>query len=377
MNFGKRRFFFLITGLIFSITSSIGLSLTQKKYTTISRKRSLPFLLGWYDRIETTALPQQVYPKGINLLMPYVGEKLRNEVIKSFLDRCTQVGVKVLLEIHRPLVDSENIAGIKDFIRSYKNHPAVYAWYLYDEPEIKKPTPLSPQSLERVYQAIKAEDKSKPVAIVFADPYKIEPFVKAMDIVMWDRYPCLRGVPEFQWVPAYRRDFYKVISLADIHKQKFYNVLQASNEKQSTKRLPSIGELRYMFYLSVLAGVDGLLFWTYEFSVNSWNESVLYPTIKEFKKYIPAIINGKDLSSTVKVNNVDVQVKLFSIPNTKKYLAIAINHDRLETNLILNFNRTFAGKVVTANRRKVTQLSANASFSIILKPYEVIVWTIG
>ena len=87
------------------------------------------------------------------------------------------------------------------------------------------------------------------MAIVFADINKIESFVNAMDIVMWDRYPCLMGVPEFQWAPTYRGDFYIVTSIANIHKKKFYNVLQASNEKESNKRLPSISEFRYMFYL--------------------------------------------------------------------------------------------------------------------------------
>ena len=132
-----------------------------------------------------------------------------------------------------------------------------------------------------------------------------------------------------------------------------------------------------MLPLSVLSGSDGLLFWSYEFAENSWNDSILYPTLMESRKYLPAIIQGKNLSNTVKASNIDVEVKLFSIPNTKKYLAIAINHERLETNLTLNFNRTFAGKIVTANRRQIARLSANASFNSILKPYEVLVWTIG
>ena len=378
MKFDRRKFFGLITGLVLSIASSIGMSLAQKKYLTIDRKRSLPFWVGWYDRIENPSLPLRVYSKGINLLMPYVGD-LKKEAIQLFLDKSNQVGVKVLLEINRPLVESGDIAGIKDFIRTYKNHPAVYGWYLYDEPEIKKPTPLAPQFLERIYQAIKEEDKSKPVAIVFADPHKIELFVNAMDVVMWDRYPCMLGESEFERLPAYRRDFYTVISIANLHNKKFYNVLQASNEKQSNKRLPSSAELRYMFYLSVLAGADGLLFWMYYFSANLWNESVLYPTIKEFDNYIPAIIKGKDLSSTLTANNLDVEVKLFSIPNTRKYLAIAINHNRVQTTLTLKFDRKFAGKRLTTDRTKtqITRLATDASFSTLLKPYEVLVCKIG
>lgn len=377
MKFSRRKFSLFITGLALSINSSVRTSLAQKKYKTINRKRSLPFFLGWYERVENTYLSKKVYLKGMNLLLPYNGEQLKKEAIQLFLDRCEEVGIKVLLEIYRPLVESGNVADVIDFIRNYKNHPAVYGWYLYDEPEIRKPTPLPPQLLEQLYQAIKKEDKSKPVALVFGDINKIEPFVNAMDILMWDRYPCLIDVPEFQWVPIYRGDFYKVISLADSHNKKLYNVLQASNEKVSNKRFPSIAEFRYMFYLSVLSGSDSILFWTYEFSVNLWNESTLYPTLIESKKYLPAIIKGKDLSSTVKVNNVDIEVKLFSIPNTKKYLAIAINHERIEANLIVQFNRTFAGKKVKSNHAKVAHISTSADLSSILRPYEVVVWTIG
>ena len=99
----------------------------------------------------------------------------------------------------------------------------------------------------------------------------------------------------------------------------------------------------------------------------------------ELKKYIPAIIKGKNLSSTVKVSNIDVEVKLFSIPNTKKYLAIDINHDRVQTTLTVKVERKFAGKKVTTDRTKtqMTRIATDASFSTLLKPYEVLICKIG
>ena len=105
----------------------------------------------------------------------------------------------------------------------------------------------------------------------------------------------------------------------------------------------------------------------------------MYPNIKEFNNYIPAIIKGKDLSNTLRVSNLDVEVKLFSIPNTKKYLAIAINHDLVQTTLTVKFDRKFAGKKVTTDRTKtkITQIATDASFSTLLKPYEVLICKIG
>jgi hypothetical protein len=372
----RRKFIGLIPGLVVASTSSVLLSSNTKKYLTIKRKRNLPFFLGWYDRIYNIDVSTKVFYKGIDLLIPYVGEADKGK-IQAFLDASNKVGVKVLLEIYRPLVESENILGVKDFIRTYKNHPSVYGWYVYDEPEFKKPTPLSPDLLKKVYQAVKQEDKSKPVALVFADIKKIESYADGMDILMWDSYPCEEGVPEFEWVLSYREALYKVISLADVKKKKFWNVLQAYGNNQFKKRLPTKAEFRYMFYLSVLLGSDGLLFWTHYRSSHSWNESVLYPTIQEFRDYIPAIVKGEDSNNPIQVNHSDIEVKLFSIRNTKNFVLIAVNHNQSEMNLTVKLPRKLAGKAVNFNQKPIMKLSTEADFSTLLKAYEVRLYQIG
>ena len=377
MKITRRELVGLVMGFSIASTSCLVMSLTQKKYLEIDLQRSLPFFVGWYDRIENIDVSSKVYPKGMRLIMPYVAKDVKPETIRAFLDRAKQVGMKVLLEIYRPLVESENISGVRNFIRTYKNHPAVYGWYLYDEPEVKKLIPLSPQLLIGLYQVIKQEDRSKPVAIVFADTRKISPYIDALDILMWDWYPCHENEPEFDWVSGYRQDLYKVISLASTNNKKFYSVLQAYSDKTLKLSLPTQAEIRYMFYLSVCSGVDGILFYMHYLSTNSWNESSLYPMIKEFAKYIPAVIKGKNISGALKINSSDIQIKLFSIPNTKKYVTIAVNHSPIETNLTVNFDRRLAGKQVIANRSKITQLPNRQGFRTLLKPYEVLVCEIG
>ena len=366
----RREFLILITGFAAASISTILLSLNPKKYLTLNRKRSLPFFLGWYDNINNIDIPMKVSSEGIDLLMPYV-EKENKVKIQAFLDASKKTPIKIMLEISRTLIESENISGVKDFIRTYKNHPSVYGWYLYDEPEVKKPMPLSPNLLKKVYKAIKEEDKAKPVALVFDYIYKIEPYSDAMDILMWDFYPCTQEVAEFKWAKSYRDRLNYVVSLADVKNKKFWNVVQAYGENQLGKRLPTKLEFRYMFYLSVFTGADGVLFWVHYLSSRSWNESVLYPTIKEFRDYIPAIVRGEDLSNPVQVNNSDIEVKLFPIPNTKKHLMIAVNHNPTQINLTVKLTRRLAGKIVTFNEKTITNLSTEASFSTLLNPYEV------
>jgi hypothetical protein len=371
----RRKFVGLMTGFTVASTTSIFLSRNETQYLKLNRKRDLPFNLGWYEYINNTNFASQIPSKYIDLLMPYTEQS--EEKIQEFLDASKQAGVKVLVELYRPLVESENILGVKNFIRTYKNHPSVYGWYLYDEPEIKKPTPLSPDLLKRVYQAIKEEDSSKPVGLVFADIKKIEPYADAMDILMWDRYPCEEGVSEFQWAPSYRRALYKVVSLANAKNKKFWNVLQAYSEKQSKKRLPTKLEFRYMFYLSVLTGADGLLFWAHFLSSPSWNKSVLYPTIDEFRDYIPAIVRGEDLSNSVRVNSSDIQVNLFAIANSNKYIIVLVNHNHNQIYFTVTLNSNLAGKEVAVNQKTITKLSTKASFSFLLNPFDVRLYEIG
>ncbi len=337
------------------------LSSSQKKYLSPIRKRSLPFYLGWYDFVANPAAPGQVSSKGIDLILPYLDvspkplmEKSSQEKIAVFLDAAKVANLKVLVEIYRPLIELENISGVKSFINSYKNHPSVLGWYLYDEPEIKKPQPLSPDSLARSYRAIKEADRSKPVAIAFAEPDKIEAYSNAMDIVMWDNYPCEDGISEFQWVSKYQAALRQVAGIAGAKQKKFWNILQAYSGHGFKKRLPSKAEFRYLFYASILAGSDALLFWMHPWSTPAWNESVLYPTIREFRRYIPAIANGAaiDIAS---IENSAVEIELFSFPNSRKKLILAVNHS--------------SNRVATSI--KIDRVSPQSSYKITLGAFEV------
>jgi hypothetical protein len=371
----RRNLISLIAGLVLAITHPILMALTQKRVLSTVRQNVTPFFFGWYGTIGNPEVAAKVSPKGINLLMPYIGDASKPNIL-AYLDAAKAARVKVLLEIYRPLVESGNMAGIQEFIRTYKNHPAVYGWYLYDEPDYKQP-PLSPNLLNEVYQAIKKEDRSKPVATICADVNKVESYSKAMDIIMWDRYPCDREVPEFQWAPSYRKAVILVGNLANTQQKKFWNVLQAYREHGLNKRLPTKAEFRYMFYTSVVAGVDGILGWMYPWSTPAWNESVFYPTIKEFRDYLPAIASGGSVKHIGAGEGSSLEVKLFLMPKNRKSVAIVIHHGREQVNSTLSLDPRFAGKVVTVNNKRVDRLSARPILKISLNPYEVRVYQIG
>jgi hypothetical protein len=373
----RRNLLKFATGLIIAATIPALLSSSRKKSSTPIRKRNLPFYLGWYDFVANPTAPELVSSKGINLVMPYLDvspnpamSEATKEKITVFLDKAKAAKIKVLVEIYRPLVELENISGVKNFINTYKHHPSVYGWYLYDEPEIKKPQPLSPDSLARVYRAIKEEDRSKPVAIAFGETNKIEAYSNAMDILMWDNYPCEDGIPEFQWIAAYREPLHTVASIAEAKQKKFWNILQAYSGHGFKKRLPSKAEFRYMFYSSVLAGSDALFFWMHPWSTPAWNESVLYPTVREFRRYLPAIV-GEGSQKIGVPDYSDIEVGLFSLPNSRKKLVIVVNHSRNRVVTNIKLDRQLSGRRVRINNENVDLISAHSNFKITLSSFEV------
>jgi hypothetical protein len=92
---------------------------------------------------------------------------------------------------------------------------------------------------------------------------------------------------------------------------------------------------------------------------------------------MPAIISSKNSSDLLASNTLNVEMKLFSIPRTRKYVMIMLNHSQDKTGLTVNFDPRLAGKKVLTNRSRVTPSSSNNGFSVALQPHEALICEIG
>lgn len=73
----------------------------------------------------------------------------------------------------------------KNLVSSYKNNPAVFGWYVADEPDWKE---ILPQRFKELNSAIKEVDKNKPVVGIFTMPEKWYKYLAYFDIVAIDPY---------------------------------------------------------------------------------------------------------------------------------------------------------------------------------------------
>lgn len=343
------------------------------------------FPIGWYDTIGAKDTPAKVAVEGINILMPYVGEA-DNETITTYLDAAEKAGVKVLLELRRSIINNRDNVSVTKFVRTFKNHPAVFGWYLYDEPSVSK---LSPQILKSAYDAIKVEDPKKPVAVTIPHLWGIEKYLDAMDIFMWDQYPVTYGSSEFggaNWGNL-RYWFKRAASFAK-GKDGFWFVMQGYGEKQDgtpqfTERLPTFDEEKYMLYSAVASGANGLFLWAHYRSQQSWIDSVVTPLVHEFHDYIPAIRAGAIVDKT-KVDRSEIQAVLYREPTNRRYLLIAINHEKRKLNAKIKLKQLkqesiaqFA-RVLEENRYvKLSTEDNDTNFRDTFNSYEVHIYDIS
>jgi len=121
-----------------------------------------------------------VLAAGFNTAICYVNQ--------TRLDECLRKGLWVIGSVHSYFnSDPVDLSGAVNFINTWKNHPAIAAWYFLDEPDLKSHhTPANQQSW---YDALKAADPDRDLLTVFTGHIERNWNPSAFDHVGFDIYP--------------------------------------------------------------------------------------------------------------------------------------------------------------------------------------------
>ena len=241
-----------------------------------------PFGFYTYSPVQPT-LPEEEVVKGFNMISPYqkITGKTRKER-KQYMDRCAALGMKV----HYNLLSLAGGGGpgsdrngsgstsdkqdlLREEILAFRDHPALLAWYIADEP-VGQGVP--PQDLLDVYNTIKELDPYHPVSIVFMTPSKAAEYTGVMDIVMADPYP----VPN--------NPVTEVAEITSMLHEEFYPekpiwiVPQAFGGNEWWQREPTPQEIRAMTYLAIINNASGIQYFirhglnSFPKSTTTWSE---------------------------------------------------------------------------------------------------------
>ena len=192
--------------------------------------------------------------------------------VRRYLDDSRRAGVKALVGFENVRVDSGDLAYVRARVRALKDHPALYGWYAYDEPENPNPNDDTPDrkratvnALANAYRAIKREDSARPVVIA---SYALGPnyaYRSGFDYAILDRFPIPYGGPA---------DIVPVLERARRSGKPYHFVFQAyasdldhrwPTEGPGVGRFPTREEMRAMAYLSVNHGARGLWAFSYNY----------------------------------------------------------------------------------------------------------------
>ncbi len=138
---------------------------------------------------------------GMNVFQTYTGGAKEN------LDAAHALGKKCLVVLYSnmlPAGHADNAEGTKRTVEALKDHPAVFAWAVMDEPSVYSLDPAAESWLQNSYKIIRDIDDKHPVYIVDAGSYGV--CAKYSDMNAFDVY--ISGAAAQKKATTYVTDMY-------------------------------------------------------------------------------------------------------------------------------------------------------------------------
>jgi hypothetical protein len=226
------------------------------------------FPIGLYD-VPQEALPE-IAAAGFNMVVN--GGK-----DASYLERAQALGLRVIpyIDMAHMKADAANAAGRR----------TLFAWYLFDEPDLNA---LSAGAYLQLAKLCRAAESRRPILLSVQSPDNYAAYVAGCDILAVDPYPIQHREPELndlrrvpQWVEAAR---------AAAGPRPVWAVMQAFFAEPMWPRNPTPQELRAMVFMALNHGASGILFFSYKSGDRPITQQAdLFPAIERLVGEINAL----------------------------------------------------------------------------------------
>ncbi|MFQ6097348.1 MAG: hypothetical protein ACE5O2_06420 [Armatimonadota bacterium] len=185
---------------------------------------------------------------------------------RDYLDAAAEHGLKVFMGFDRGKSSGNglmqgNLRMLARRVGTLMDHPALAAWYLYDEPEVGSQY-VSPAQLRTYYDTIKGLDPYHPVCVVVGWPNPSS-YRGAFDWFWSEEYSTARSVATM--MRKRRKALRRVPICAIVHcyDRAQTSALRAGQEPSPARFRPTPTELRANAYTAITQGSNGLLYWWY------------------------------------------------------------------------------------------------------------------
>ena len=200
------------------------------------------FPIGLYDVPE--AALQRIAQAGFNLVLNG-GKDAR------YLDRAGAAGLRVIPYIR--------LDRMREEVERAGARRALYAWYLFDEPDLNR---MAPEEYARLAAKLRKLDRRRPIYLTVFSPRRYDDFVSECDVFAPNPYPIRRVEPE-------ANELRHVGLAVDLARQAagsrpVWAILQTFWAEPWWPRNPTPAELRAMVFMALNHGADGIVYFSYK-----------------------------------------------------------------------------------------------------------------
>jgi hypothetical protein len=247
--------------------------LDENKVTLVDGKPFLPvgaMMVRPRDDLETVAA------QGYTAVMEYTFFYWNDEAKKAWLDRLHELGLMAVIypysqsemskgeRLRQPMSEKE-IEGTRDLILKWKDHPALLAWYLADEPELHSTLPERLRQLDRL---CRETDPYHPTIVLNNTPGGIDTYAEFCDILMPNPFPGFYQNGGARRSIEYAYSLVKHAASALGGSRGVWMTPQTFSwadlrPDRANERPPDFKELRNMYYQGIIAGSTGFIPYAY------------------------------------------------------------------------------------------------------------------
>jgi len=241
----------------------------------VLRHNGEPFFpYGWFSPPAQDAA--KLAAEGVTLVQDYNAQWFPPERALKWLDELQKAGLygtfypwpnSAFMDNAREPVSADEETALRARVRAFKDHPALLAYYLWDEPELR---PLLVDRGDRLYQIIADEDPYHPCIMLNDSIPGIRTYRNGGDILMPDPYPLFsRGALAGRPI-EYTSLFMQACREASAGQKAWWVTPQAFDYymNQENSRAPNLTELRNQQLQAIVNGARGLLWYTYSHRYN-------------------------------------------------------------------------------------------------------------
>ncbi|NQS97042.1 MAG: hypothetical protein HQ591_01165 [candidate division Zixibacteria bacterium] len=315
----------------------------------------------------------------LNVIHTYQLNWVKDEnYIKNFLDEVHRAGLKVTFD---PAVrytkksEKGSLKLAKARIDMFKDHPALLAWYLADEP-FNTDMPL--KNIKKIHKYIKKVDPDHPTWLVEAHP-------------KWRReeyYPRLRGITDIMCVETYLKSKFPISYIGEYIAavrdycpgQPIWMVAEAFAE-DVVSSFPSAEEIRAQTYEGLIDGASAMLYFGFKRGEKPYHQILNYPRQwNEIKRLAEEIYNLKGAwqSPSIPLGELPEEINIALKQYGDWYMLAALNREQRLLSLNLKTEGDFLrGYTFRDYYSKVEDFRFEGELNWDFKPFEVkIFWLI-